>query len=166
MRVPIRKGSGPKRGVENYKMTKEKYEELRDKLEYWKKIKRPKEAMEVKRLAEMGDFSENAGYQLAKGRLRGLNQRIDDLEKILNRAEIIEKNNNNIVNVGNTITLISEDNKEKKYTILGSVESDPFKNIISSTSPLGNALLGKKNNDQVEVIINGKSKKFVITEIK
>ncbi len=166
MRVPIRKGSGPKKIIDSYEITPEKYDELKDRLEYWKKIKRPKEAMEVKRLAEMGDFSENAGYQLAKGRLRGLNQRIDDLENFLNKAEIIEKNNNSIISVGNTVTLINEDNKEKIYTILGSVESDPFKNIISSTSPLGKALLGKKNNDQIEVIVNGKTKKFVIIDIK
>jgi transcription elongation factor GreA len=89
MRLPIRKGSGPKPPLSDPKMTQEKYDELSSKLYFWKKIKRPKEATEVKRLAEMGDFSENAGYQLAKGRLRGLNRRIDELQNLLNKAEII-----------------------------------------------------------------------------
>jgi transcription elongation factor GreA len=147
-------------------MTQGKYNELKEKLDFWKKTKRPKESTEVKRLAEMGDFSENAGYQLAKGRLRGLNRRIDELQSLLNKAEIIENNNNDVVNIGNTVTIIDENNKKKTYKILGSTESDPFKNIISHSSPLGSALLNKKNNEQVEVIINGKRKQFVIVNIE
>lgn len=166
MRLPIRKGSGPKPPLQDPKMTKEKYNELKNKLVYWKKTKRPKEANEVKRLAEMGDFSENTGYQLAKGRLRGLNRRIDELESLLNKVEIIEIKNDDTVNIGNTVTIINEKNQEKKYTILGSSECDPFKNIISHTSPLGSALLNKKNNEQLEVLINGSLKKFVITKIE
>ena len=83
MRVPIRKGDPRLDKKIDPAMTEVKYHELQKKLDFWKRVKRPEEAEEVKRLALMGDFSENVGYQVAKGRLRGLNQRILDLENLL-----------------------------------------------------------------------------------
>ena len=165
MRVPIRKGTGPIAPSQDPKMTINRYKELKEKLNYWLKIKRPKEAEEVKRLALMGDFSENVGYQVAKGRLRGLNQRIIELEKLLNRAEIIEKkSNNNYIEVGNTVHL-KHQSIERKYQILGSSESDPVNGIISHVSPLGTKLLGKKVGDIIKIGAVNKETEYTITKI-
>ncbi|MHB8903906.1 MAG: GreA/GreB family elongation factor [Patescibacteria group bacterium] len=88
MQTPYRKYDKIPRQKSDPHITEDKFEELKNKLAKLKNIQRPREAEEVKRLAAMGDFSENAGYQLAKSRLRGINQRILDIEDLLSRAEI------------------------------------------------------------------------------
>lgn len=88
MRTPIRKGHARLGQKPDPYLTERKFRELEAKLIRMKES-RPGLASEVKRLAEMGDFSENAGYQLAKGRLRGLNQRIIDLENHLKQRLLL-----------------------------------------------------------------------------
>lgn len=165
MRVPIRKGDPRMFTKVDPAMTIEKYEELKSKLEFMKKVKRPREAEEVKRLALMGDFSENAGYQLAKGRLRGLNQRILELESLLGRAEIIKPTRDGLIRLGSLVT-IERDGKSKKYRILGTAETDPQAGVISHNSPLGSALMNKKNGDTVVIEINGRSAKYLIIKVE
>ncbi len=165
MRVPIRKGDPRMFSKVDPAMTIEKYEELKSKLEFMKKVKRPREAEEVKRLALMGDFSENAGYQLAKGRLRGLNQRILDLESLLGRAEIIKPTKDGVIRLGSLVT-IEREGKAKKYRILGTAETDPQAGVISHNSPLGSALMGKKINDVVAIEISGRTAEYLIKEIE
>ncbi|MGI5827275.1 MAG: GreA/GreB family elongation factor [Patescibacteria group bacterium] len=143
MRQPIRKGSKYTFRETDYYLTSERYDELKKRLDYFVKIKRPREAAEVQRLALMGDFSENAGYQLAKSRLRGLNQRIIDLENLLNRAQIIAPQSNNEVDIGHRVT-ITNGEQEKVFLILGATETNPGAGVISYQSRLGAALLGKK----------------------
>lgn len=149
MRQPIRKASKYTFKDTDYHLTAARFQELKKRLDYWVNVKRPQEAAEVARLALMGDFSENAGYQLAKGRLRGLNQRILDLENLLNKAEIIEPQSFSQVDLGHTVTL-SNGLKERTFTILGSSESNPTQGIISHRSPLGAAILGKQVGDEIE----------------
>lgn len=165
MRVPIRKGEKNPKEKMDAAMTEEKYLELKNKLEYWINIKRPREAEEVKRLALMGDFSENAGYQLAKGRLRGLNQRILDTENLLKRAEIIHRpQRTDIVDIGATVT-IEHAGQEKVFTILGSSETDPSRGVISHISPLGASLINKRIGDKIKIGPDGQQKEYIIKKI-
>lgn len=147
------------------KITLEKYLELKEKLERLVKYSRPPAIKEVKRLASDGDFSENAAYQIAKGRLRGINQRITDIEDWLKRAEIIKPSDADIIEVGHRVT-VGVGGKEKTYTILGSSETNPDLNIVSHASPIGSALLGRKIDEVIEVVINEKVKKYKIIKIK
>jgi len=165
MRVPKRRGEEKNFIKQDPAMTEQKYQDLKKKLEFMKKVKRPQEAEEVKRLALMGDFSENVGYQIAKGRLRGLNQRILDLENLLNRAEIIKTDGHKQqINLGALVTLKS--NKGiKRYQILGSVETNPEKGIISHTSPLGSALIGKRKGDKIKIKLLNKELEYEVLEI-
>lgn len=126
-------------------MTEQKYTELKTALEQLKK-KKPLAAAEVARLAELGDFSENVEYQQAKRRLRGILSAIAKIEFQLNSAEIITQGNSDIVEIGSTVT-VRIDGTEKTYTILGSSETNPQKNIISYSSPLGSSLLGNRVGD-------------------
>ncbi|NCB20524.1 MAG: transcription elongation factor GreA [Clostridia bacterium] len=160
MRVPIRKGDERIFANKDYYLTKQRYQAIELEITRLKEY-RPKLAVEVKRLAEMGDFSENAGYQMAKGKIRGLNQRLLNLEDQLKKAEIIEISNDlSLVQIGHTVKL-KIDSKHKTYTILGASESDPKNGIISHLSPLGSALLGKKEGDTVMI----KNNKYKIIEI-
>lgn len=142
-------------------MSQEKFDELSRKLAKLK-ADRPKAAADVSRLAELGDFSENVEYQLAKGRLRKINENIFIIETHLNQANIIKKNTTGRVAVGSTVT-VEVDGQEKTYKILGSSETNPAKGIISHTSPIGAALIGKKIGDVIEIQI---AKNFKIFEIK
>ncbi len=144
-------------------MTGHKFAELKKEVAQLR-AKQPHAAKEVARLAELGDFSENVEYQLAKRKLRGINNAILKIEHQLNAAQIIEPDASGVVKVGNTVT-IEADGKEKIYTILGSSETDPTKNIISYTSPLGSALIGKKVGEPILLKMNDSSKSLVVKKI-
>ncbi|HBA36869.1 TPA: transcription elongation factor GreA [Candidatus Falkowbacteria bacterium] len=165
MQVPTRKSEqhNKKSPFDPY-LTEEKFALLRNKLKKMQE-RRPVAAQEVKRLAEMGDFSENAGYQLAKGRLRGLNQRILDLEYQLKNALIIKPNKNTrTIELGHRVTLRSR-GQEKTYLILGSTETDPTAGVISHHSPLGQALIGKCVGEIVTVQLPDKELTYKILKI-
>ncbi len=165
MRVPIRKGDPRLNQKIDPYLTEDKFLELQKKLERLLSS-RPKLAEEVKRLAEMGDFSENAGYQLAKGKLRGLNQRILDLENHLKVAIIIKADPNiKIVQIGSRVTL-ERAGKQKVYTILGSTESDPENQLISHLSPLGAALMGHQVGDIVKLKLADRETEYKIIKIE
>lgn len=132
-------------------LTPAKYAELKEKLEHLKTISRPRAAAEVRRLAEMGDFSDNAAYSIAKGRLRGLNQRMIDLEDQLKKAVIIKPASDaTAVQLGHRVT-VETAGKQKTYLILGSSETNPQAGVISYHSPVGAALLGRRAGDTVKV---------------
>ncbi len=165
MRQPIRKADKYLLGKPDPKMTQAKFNELTADLERMKKI-RPPLAAEVKRLAAMGDFSENAAYQIAKGRLRGLNQAMLDVEDQLAHAEIISPNQNkNIVTLGGSVT-VENNGRKKTFQILGSTETNPAGGIISASSPLGAALLGKKIGETVSVKLANKIVEYKIIKIE
>lgn len=144
-------------------MSQAKFDELTKKLEKLK-AQRPQAAAEVSRLAELGDFSENVEYQLAKGRLRAINNKIMIIETHLNQAQVIEKNTSEIVSIGSIVT-VEVDGKEKTYEILGSSETNPTKGVISHTSPIGAALIGHKIKDVIQLKISGKDKTIKIKKI-
>ncbi len=147
MRIPTRK---PGKYTDQHRdphMTRAKFDELKTQLARMLKA-RPAQTAEVKHLAEMGDFSENAAYQIAKGRLRGLNQRIMETEDHLKYAQIITPEKSGIIQLGSTVT-IEQSGKHQTFTILGPTETNPAKGIISHKSPLGEALMGKRVGDAV-----------------
>lgn len=145
-------------------MTQDKLEALEKELANLKK-KRPTLAREVARLAELGDFSENVEYQLAKRRLRGVNSALLKIDYQINHAEIITPIQNKNIEVGHTV-LVNMDGKEKQYQILGSSETDPTKGIISHNSPIGSALLEHKVGDVVEIEIGGRDVECVVLDIR
>ncbi len=165
MRVPIRKGGKYSRNEQDPFLTLEKFNDLKLKLDQLKK-KLPKAIAEVKRLSEMGDFSENAAYGLAKGRLRGMNQAILDLERQIKQAQIIKTvRNSSRVQLGNKVT-VEVNGKQKEYLILGSVEANPENNIISYNSPIGVALFGRQVGEIVEYLAAGKRVECKIIKIQ
>jgi transcription elongation factor GreA len=166
MQVPTRRADKLPKTKSDPHITAAKYLELKDKLERLTKISRPRASEEVKRLALMGDFSENAGYQLAKSRLRGINYRILDIEDLLKRAEIIEpQKNSDHIQLGNSVA-VEVNGKIKEYIILGSNETNPGTGIISHNSPLGSALIGKRIGDTVKVQLADKTVEYKIIAIK
>lgn len=164
MRVPIRKPGKFTHLKPDPHLTQKKFDQLTRTLADLKKS-HPEAAREVRRLAELGDLSENAAYQIAKGRLRSINQRLLDLEDHLRRAVIITPTaGSTTVRLGSTVT-IEHAGKQITYTLLGSSETDPEQNIISHNSPLGAALLGRSVGDTVLVKLKSTSIEYRIVGI-
>ncbi len=166
MQTPHRKKETYIKPKADPNITPEKFALLTSKLKRMIEIDRPRLSEETKRLAAMGDFSENAGYQLAKSRLRGLNQRILETEDLLKHAEIIEINpDKSRVDLGHLIT-VEVNGQTKQYKILGGVETDPTSGIISHHSPLGAALFGHRVGDTVSLALSDRSVEYKIINIE
>src|SRR3989338_9246516 len=166
MRIPYRKPGKYSKIQSDPVLTKEKEAEIKRQLDRLKNTSRPTAAAEVSRLAELGDFSENVEYQLAKGKLRGINNAILRLEAQLNRAEIIKpQRQTDTIQIGHTVTIETSD-RQKAYQILGSSETDPQKGIISHNSPIGAALVGHRVGDVVTVKLANKEVIYKIIKIE
>jgi transcription elongation factor GreA len=147
-------------------LSKTKYEELKKELEERETIVRHKIAEDLKHAKEMGDLSENAAYAAAKEAKQKNEQRIAELQEILNNCVIIEKHEKNgKVNIGSKVKIQDENGNVFEYEIVGSLESDPARKLISIHSPLGEALLNKAVGDKIDVLGPNGSKKYKILAI-
>lgn len=164
MQVPKRKGGKFTYIKPDPHMTEEKFNDLKKNLEELKVVQ-PKLAAEVHRLAQLGDLSENAGYQIAKGKLRGVNQKILELEDQVHKAVIIKPQSSHTVQIGSKV-VVEIHGEEKTYTILGSSETDPFRGIISHSSPIGSILLGHRAGEIVNLKIKDSETRIRIIEVK
>ena len=166
MRTPIRK-PGKYTGLKpDPYITREKYNKLKLSLDRLIKTDRPLAIKDVKEQAAFGDFSENAAYGIAKGKLRGINNKILRIEGYLKNAIIIDENKkSNTVQLGSIVT-IKSGNKTKQYKILGSAEVNIAKGIISHNSPLGSSLIGKSQGEIIKIKINNQLVEFKILKIE
>ena len=165
MRVPIRKGGQYTFMPNDPKMTEAKLNEFKKSLVHLKKDIQPPLIQEVKRLSLLGDFSENAEYQIAKGRLRSTNQKILKLEQQIATAQIIKfPQDKTRVQIGSSVTVVVNE-QEYQYHILGSAETNPATGTISYQSPLGLALLNKKVNDVAELKLADRTVNYKIIKI-
>ena len=139
--------------AEKTKLTKAGYKKLEEELRYLIDVVRDEVKAQLAEARAQGDLSENADYDAARGKQAEVEGRIKELEDILNNSEIIEENTKgNRIGLGSTVTLkYIESGKEAEYTLVGSVESDPFNGKISNSCALGEAIIGKTVGDVVEV---------------
>jgi transcription elongation factor GreA len=148
-------------------ITQEGYDKLKNELAELKNNKLPDIIDKIEKAKEMGDLSENAEYHDAKDQQGMIVSRIREIEQILKTAMITDKSDSkNIINLG--VCFIVEDSKglKKEYTIVGFNEADPLRGKISNESPMGEAFLGKKAGDRVEVSIPRGVINYKIVEIK
>ena len=135
-------------------LTYEGVKKYEDELQELKVVKRKEVAQKIKEAREQGDLSENAEYDAAKDEQRDIEARIEELEKILKNSEVVveEEVDINVISIGCQIKILDmEYNEELEYKIVGSTEANSLKGKISNESPVGQALLGKKIGDVVEV---------------
>lgn len=135
-------------------LTPQGKKDLEEKLELYKKVKRPEISKKIGEAREFGDLSENAEYDAAKNEQALIEQEIIEMEAILRECVVINKNkiDTNKVSVGCFVKIYDEDfDEEVEYQIIGSTESNPAKGLISNESPVGKALLDKKVGDTINV---------------
>jgi len=166
MQIPKRRSEQNKQNYADYHISQKRADDFKKELDRLVKVIRPRLANEVAEHAKLGDFSENAAYQIAKGKLRGINHRIMVLEDMLNNAIIIpESSSSSCVQIGNIVT-VDINGQQKAFQILGSQETDPASGIISHLSPIGSALLGHKLGDVVKIKINNRLIKYKLIKIE
>ena len=134
-------------------ITIEGLEELKSELEELKLVKRKEISEKIKAALAFGDISENAEYDEAKNEQAIVEARISKLEIMIKNAKVIKTTKKNgVINIGSKVKIKDlEFDEEMEYTIVGSAEADPFKGRISNVSPLGEALIGKKIGQIIEV---------------
>ena len=154
--------------MEKIPMTIIGYEALQSEIKRLKTIERPSIISAIAEARKHGDLSENAEYHAAKEQQAMNEAKISDLEDKLSRADVIDisKLSGNIVKFGANVTLVDEDTeKESQYQIVGEFESDITKGLISISSPIARALIGKSIGDSVEVATPGGGKSYEIIQI-
>ena len=155
--------------AEKMPMTKTGYIRLQDELERLRKVERPKNIRDIEEARGHGDLSENAEYHAAKERQGFIEGRMQELQGKLAIAEVIDTSrlSNEKVVFGATVVLLDQDSEEeKKYTLVGTDESDLKEGKISTLSPVGKALLGHRVGDVVTVRVPAGTVDYEVLEIK
>ena len=154
-----------KKNILTYAGLKQYEDELHD----LKVNKRREIAQKIKEAREQGDLSENAEYDAAKDEQRDIEARIETLEKLLKNAEVVVEDEIDLdkISVGCKVKLLDvEEDEEMEFKIVGSTEANSLQNKISNESPVGHALLGKKEGDLVEVETQAGTLQYKILEIQ
>nr|WP_317379350.1 transcription elongation factor GreA [uncultured Faecalimonas sp.] len=127
---------------------------LEEELENLKVVKRKEVAEKIKEAREQGDLSENAEYDAAKDEQRDIEARIEEIEKILKNAEVVVEDEVDFdkINIGCSVLVYDKEfDEEIQFKIVGSTEANSLQGKISNESPVGQALLGKKVGDEIQV---------------
>ena len=156
-------------GEKEFLLTQEGYDNLEKELEKLKTEVRYEIAERIKVALGFGDLSENSEYDEAKNAQAANEMKIAELEEKIKYARIIDESeiDTEVVQVGNIVKVLDMEYDENiEYTIVGSTEVDLANNKISNESPIGQALLGKKKNNIVEVQAPAGIVKLKILSIK
>ncbi len=141
---------------------------IKDELAHLKGTERQAVINAIAVAREHGDLSENAEYHAAREKQSFIEGRISELEDVTSRAEIVDadKLNGDKVTFGTSIKLVDEDTDEELlYHIVGPYETDISRQMISTSSPIARAVIGKAVGDQAEVQTPGGVKTYEILAI-
>jgi transcription elongation factor GreA len=135
-------------------MTKDGHTALEKELKNLKSVERPAVIAAIAEARAHGDLSENAEYHAARERQSFIEGRLQELEAVISKAQIIDINalSGDVVKFGATVVIVDEeDDEELKFQIVGPYESNADNGKVSITAPIAKALIGKSVGDVVEV---------------
>ncbi len=154
--------------MEKEPMTRVGYEKITNELNFYKKHERPETVIALEEARQLGDLKENSEYHAAKDKLNLIDIQIAELGAVISRAVIIDPETlpHDRVCFGSTINLIDIKTEEEfQYSIVGSVESDPDKGLISFNSPLAKQLLGKEEGEEIIATLPGGQRSFELVDV-
>lgn len=155
--------------MDKFPLTKKGYLQLEQELKNLKGVDRPNIIAAIAEARSHGDLSENAEYSAAKEKQSFIEGRIQELEAVVSRAQVIDPSTmkGDIVRFGATVLVADVDtDDEKEYQIVGDYEADIEKNLVSVSSPIAKALIGKEVGDTVEFVAPSGKKAFEILVVK
>lgn len=148
-------------------LTKKGLEELKKELDYRLNVRRKEINETIRSAVEQGDLSENDEYTLALEDSHVNNARIDELRETIKNAKVVNGCPNvKKVCIGHKVTLKNENEKEMVVFVVGDTEANPLEKKISSTSPMGSALMNKKSGEEVEIETPAGKTKYTILKIE
>lgn len=150
-------------------LTYEGLKKYESELEELKVNKRQEVAQKIKEAREQGDLSENAEYDAAKDEQRDIEARIEELEKLLKNAEVVDEDEVDLdkISIGCRVKILDiEFDEELDYKIVGSTEANSLKGKISNESPVGHALMGHMVGDIVDVETQVGTIQYKVLEIQ
>ena len=150
-------------------LTYEGLKKLEDELQDLKVVKRKEVSQKIKEAREQGDLSENAEYDAAKDEQRDIEARIEEIEKILKNAEVVDEDEVDLdkVSIGCRVKVLDVTyNEEMEFKLVGSTEASSLKGKISNESPVGKALIGAKVGDVVTAETQAGGIDYKIIEIQ
>ncbi|MBI2357123.1 transcription elongation factor GreA [Candidatus Dojkabacteria bacterium] len=148
-----------------YLVTAEGLEKLKSELELRENVKRVDIKKTLEEMRAQGDLRENDGYTLATEDFKSNESEILRLKELITNAKIVKAVRKDTIEIGDSVTVSDKDGSIKTFKIGGTNESDPGQNIISNSSPLGKALIGKKVGDSVKVITPRGSIEYTVKEV-
>jgi transcription elongation factor GreA len=154
--------------MEKFPLTKKGFARLEQELKNLKGVERPNIIAAIAEARSHGDLSENAEYSAAKEKQSFIEGRIQELEAVVSRAQVIDPTEikSDTIRFGATVAVVDVDtDKENSYQIVGDYEADINNNKISVSSPLAKALFGKEVGDEVSYTAPGGTKTFEILEV-
>ncbi|MGJ0329607.1 transcription elongation factor GreA [Aliarcobacter cryaerophilus] len=149
-------------------MTLVGYNKVTNDLEFLKSTERPETVVALDEARQLGDLKENAEYHSAKEKLKLIDVQIAELSNTISKAVIVDPSilPHDRVSFGSTINLVDvETDDEFTYTIVGGVESNVEKGLISFNSPLAKQLMGKVEGDEFIATLPGGTKTFEILKV-
>jgi transcription elongation factor GreA len=154
--------------IDKIPMTEAGHAAMMDEIKHLKSVERPRIIRAIEEARSHGDLSENAEYHAAKEQQGWTEARVAELEDKISRAEVIDisKLSGDTVKFGARVTLVDEDTEDKAvYRIVGEFEADVKKGLISVSSPIARAIIGKRKGDSVEVATPGGGKSYEIVQV-
>ena len=155
--------------MEKVPMTKSGHEALNAELRELKEVTRPAVIKAIAEAREHGDLSENAEYHAAREKQSFTEGRIQELEGLIGRADVIDpsKMSGNTIKFSATVEIVDEDtDEERTYQIVGEAEADIENGKLNMRSPLARSLIGKEVGDSVEVKTPGGDRSYEVLSIK
>ena len=149
-------------------LTRDAYQTLQQKLDYYKTHHRKEVALRIKQAKEFGEIGENSEYEDAKSEQAFIEGEILRLENILKSARILDEKEipKDEVSLGSTVLIKNlATKKEEEYTIVGTFESNPSRGYISNESPVGSALIGARKGETLEVKVPRGVNKYQVVKI-
>ena len=154
--------------MEKEPMTRVGYEKITGELDFYKTTERPETVIALEEARQLGDLKENAEYHASKDKLGLIDIQIAELGAIISKAVIIDPETlpHDRVSFGSTVNLIDvKTDEEFQYSIVGSVESNPDKGLISFNSPLAKQLLGKEEGDEFKAQLPNGVQEFEVLDV-
>lgn len=154
-----------------YRLTPEGYTKKKERLDYLRNVRRKEVADFIHEAKEAGDISESSAYEEAKNQQALVEGEIMELENLLAMAEIMSPDMHaniegpHTVRIGMQVEVENENGQKRVFKLVSTYEADPKAGLISDQSPVGKALLGHKEGDEVNVSTPGGTTSYLILSI-